>query len=131
MNPTPSFRFRLYVAGDAGNSAQALSNLTAICQSHLPDRHHIELIDVLADPKRAHADGILLTPTLVKAWASKLRVPSNAPATSSLPSRYAAPRMSLSIGVLSILDRRDGRPYTPADLPRAEMLAGLAQAILA
>ncbi len=36
-----------------------------------------------------------------------------------------------TIGVLSILDRRDGRPYTPADLPRAEMFAGLAQAILA
>ena len=36
-----------------------------------------------------------------------------------------------TIGVLSILDRRDGRPYTPADLPRAELLAGLAQAILA
>ncbi len=36
-----------------------------------------------------------------------------------------------TIGVLSILDRRDGRPYTSADLPRAELFAGLAQAILA
>lgn len=73
MNPTPSFKFRLYVAGDAYNSTQALSNLTAICQSHLPDRHHIELIDVLADPKRAHADGILLTPTLVKVGPAPVR----------------------------------------------------------
>ncbi len=36
-----------------------------------------------------------------------------------------------TVGVLSILDRRDGRPYTPADLPRGEMFAELAQAILA
>lgn len=73
MNRTTPFKFRLYVAGDAYNSAQARSNLNAICQAHLPDRHHIEIIDVLTDPKRAHADGILLTPTLVKLWPAPVR----------------------------------------------------------
>lgn len=60
------FKFRLYVAGDALNSAQALTNLGALCRVHLPDRHEIEIVDVFREPKRALADGIFMTPTLVK-----------------------------------------------------------------
>jgi circadian clock protein KaiB len=60
------FKFRLYVAGDAQNSAQAIANLTAICRKHLPDRHQIEVTDVFREPKRALADGVFLTPTLMK-----------------------------------------------------------------
>lgn len=60
------FRFRLYVADQTQNSAQARANLAAICEAHLAHRHKIEVIDVLRDPKRALADGIFMTPTLVK-----------------------------------------------------------------
>ena len=60
------FKFRLFVAGGTQNSAQAVANLNAICRAHLPDRHHIEVVDVLREPKRALADGILMTPTLVR-----------------------------------------------------------------
>ena len=60
------FKFRLYVAGDAQNSAQALANLTALCRAYLPDRHEIEVVDVLLEPERALADEIQLTPTLIK-----------------------------------------------------------------
>ncbi|WKJ91689.1 circadian clock KaiB family protein [Methylomonas montana] len=60
------FNFRLYVAGDALNSAQALSNLTSLCRTRLPDRHQIEVVDVYLEPKRALADGIFMTPTLIK-----------------------------------------------------------------
>ncbi len=66
-------KFRLYVAGDAQNSAQAIANLTAICHTYLPDRHDIEVVDVFREPKRALADGILLTPTLVKLSPSPVR----------------------------------------------------------
>jgi circadian clock protein KaiB len=66
MNRSPLFRFRLYVAGDTQNSAQAVANLVALCQAHLPDRHEIEVVDVFREPKRALADGIFMTPTLVK-----------------------------------------------------------------
>jgi circadian clock protein KaiB len=61
-----TFRFRLFVAGDSPNSAQALVNLVALGRAHLPDRHEIEVVDVLKDPQRALADGVLMTPTLVK-----------------------------------------------------------------
>jgi circadian clock protein KaiB len=67
------FKFRLYVAGDTQNSAQAVANLTALCRARLPDRHHIEVVDVFREPKRALADGILMTPTLVKLSPSPVR----------------------------------------------------------
>jgi circadian clock protein KaiB len=67
------FKFQLYVAGDALNSVQAVANLTALCRAHLPDRHEIEVVDVFRDPTRALADGILMTPTLVKLAPSPTR----------------------------------------------------------
>jgi circadian clock protein KaiB len=60
------YRFRLYVAGDASNSEAAVTNLQGLCRKHLPDLHEIEIVDVFLEPKRALADGIFLTPTLVK-----------------------------------------------------------------
>jgi circadian clock protein KaiB len=60
------FKFRLFVAGDALNSAQAQANLASLCRDHLPDRHEIEVVDVFREPKRALAEGILMTPTLLK-----------------------------------------------------------------
>lgn len=66
-------KFRLYVAGDALNSTQALANLTALCHAHLPDRHEIEIVDVYKEPQRALADGIFMTPTLVKLAPSPIR----------------------------------------------------------
>jgi circadian clock protein KaiB len=61
-----TFQFRLYVAGATQNSAAAISNLKALCEAHLRDRHRIEVVDVFLAPKRALADGILMTPTLMK-----------------------------------------------------------------
>ena len=66
MNRGIQFRFLLYIAGDAQNSTQAVSNLSALCRTHLPGRHHIEVVDVFREPKRALADGIFMTPTLIK-----------------------------------------------------------------
>jgi circadian clock protein KaiB len=60
------FKFRLYVARGALNSAQAIANLGAICRAHLPGRHQIEVVDVFREPKRALTDGIFMTPTLVR-----------------------------------------------------------------
>ena len=66
MNKKTVFKFRLYVAGDTQNSAQAVANLTTICRTHLRDRHEIEIVDVFREPKRAMADSIFMTPALVK-----------------------------------------------------------------
>ena len=60
------FKFRLYVAGDALNSAQARANLNALCRAHLAGRYEIEVVDVFREPKRALADAVFMTPTLIK-----------------------------------------------------------------
>jgi circadian clock protein KaiB len=66
MGESVMFKFRLYVAGDAWNSVQAIANLTALCRAHLPGAHQIEVVDVLWEPQRAVADRVRMTPTLVK-----------------------------------------------------------------
>lgn len=57
---------RLYVAGGAPNSIQAIANLEAICAEYLKGGHRLEIVDVLDDPRRAMADGVLVTPSLTK-----------------------------------------------------------------
>jgi circadian clock protein KaiB len=60
---------RLYVAGNAPNSLRAIANAKAICDDHAADAsslYELEIVDVLEDPKRALADGIVVTPTLIK-----------------------------------------------------------------
>jgi circadian clock protein KaiB len=60
------FKFELYVASDSLNSAQAVANLEAFCRTYLPDRYEIEIVDVFLEPKRALAENIRMTPTLLK-----------------------------------------------------------------
>jgi circadian clock protein KaiB len=66
MSRHTQYKFRLYVAGDALNSAQARVNLAALCRAHLAGRYQIDIVDVYKEPKRALADAIFMTPTLVK-----------------------------------------------------------------
>ena len=56
---------RLYVAGRAPNSLRAISNLEAICGAHFTG-HQLEIVDMLKEPRRAMADRIIVTPTLLK-----------------------------------------------------------------
>ncbi len=57
---------RLYLAPGAPNSVRALSNLHAICDEYLAGCYSLELVDVRQEPQRALADGILVTPALVR-----------------------------------------------------------------
>jgi circadian clock protein KaiB len=67
------YKFRLYVAADTQNSIQATANLNALCRVHLSGRHVIELVDVFREPQRALAEGIRMTPTLLKLAPSPTR----------------------------------------------------------
>jgi circadian clock protein KaiB len=60
------FKFRLFVAAESLNAIKARANLLALCRTHLPGRHEIEVVDVFLEPHRVVEDGILMTPTLVK-----------------------------------------------------------------
>lgn len=57
---------RLYVAGDAPNSARARANLRRLLMDVDPARYDLEVIDCLDEPLRALGDGVLVTPTLVR-----------------------------------------------------------------
>jgi circadian clock protein KaiB len=59
-------RLRLYVAGDAPNSLRAIANLKAICGEKFVSPNELEIVDVLDQPRRALADGVVVTPTLLK-----------------------------------------------------------------
>jgi circadian clock protein KaiB len=59
-------KFRLYIAGNSGNSALAAQNIASICRMHLPGRYEIEHVDVLREPQRAMEDLVVMTPTLIR-----------------------------------------------------------------
>lgn len=61
-----AFALRLYVAGSGPNSTAALHNLRAFLVRHQELAVELEVIDVLQEPLRGFADGIVVTPTLVR-----------------------------------------------------------------
>ena len=61
-----ALKLRLYTAGQGANSLHALASLTAICEEHFPAAFELEIVDVLVVGLRALADGIIVTPTLLK-----------------------------------------------------------------
>jgi circadian clock protein KaiB len=56
---------RLYVAGNAPNSLQAIVNIKAICGEHYAGAR-LEIVDLLKHPAQALADGVIVTPTLIR-----------------------------------------------------------------
>ena len=64
---------RLYVAGNAPNSLRAIANARAICEAREGDGFELEIVNLLEHPKRALADGIIVTPTLLKLSPSPIR----------------------------------------------------------
>lgn len=65
------FELRLYIAGTTPKSLAAISNLKRICATHLAQKYHIEVVDLLKTPKLAKDHQILAIPTLVR----KLPIP--------------------------------------------------------
>lgn len=60
------YAFRLYIAGRTARSQAAIANLRLLCDSRLPDRYEIEIIDAVERPDLAEAARILATPTVVR-----------------------------------------------------------------
>lgn len=67
-----AMKLRLYIAGDAPNSLRAQGSAKAICEAHFPGGYELEVVDMIASPDRAIADGIIVTPTLVRLHPSPL-----------------------------------------------------------
>jgi circadian clock protein KaiB len=54
------------VAGNGPNSLRAVANAKAICNEHFAGRYELEIVDMLKHSGRALADGVIVTPTLLK-----------------------------------------------------------------
>jgi circadian clock protein KaiB len=57
---------RLYVAGSTPKSSRAITNLKAICETHLKDRYDLTVVDLYEQQERAQEDQIVVAPTLVR-----------------------------------------------------------------
>ena len=69
----PTWRLRLYVAGQTPKSIAALANLKRLCDSHLAGRYSIEVVDLLDKPHLARRDDIVVVPTLVRKLPPPIR----------------------------------------------------------
>jgi circadian clock protein KaiB len=67
------WELRLYVAGKTAKSMAAFDNLTRLCESHLPGKYKIEVVDLLVHPQLAKGDQIVAIPTLVRKLPEPIR----------------------------------------------------------
>lgn len=64
---------RLFVAGMNPKSVQAIDNIKRICETHLPGRYELVVIDVYQQPILAKEGQIVAAPTLIKELPPPLR----------------------------------------------------------
>ena len=60
------FELRLYTTGVTPRSARAVANVRRLCETHLPGRYALEIVDILQEPGRLREDQVLAAPTLIK-----------------------------------------------------------------
>ena len=70
---TEHWDLRLYTAGQTPKSRAAIRNLKRLCEQHLAGRYHIEVIDLMVNPRLAKEDQIVAIPTLVRKLPDPLR----------------------------------------------------------
>jgi len=51
----------------------ALANLEKMCEQYMPGKYHIEVVDLLDNPKLSEGDQILAIPTLVRRLPTPVR----------------------------------------------------------
>jgi circadian clock protein KaiB len=64
---------RLYVAGSTPQSSRAITNLKAICETHLKNRYELTVVNLYEQQERARADQIVVAPTLVRQFPLPVR----------------------------------------------------------
>ncbi len=72
-SPVETWVLRLYVTDRSPLCVRALANLQLACEQHLAGRYHIEVVDLLDNPRLAADDQILAVPTLVKRLPPPIR----------------------------------------------------------
>ena len=63
----------LYVTDRSPKCLRAVENLRRACEQYLAGRYHIEVVDLLENPRLAAEDQILAVPTVVRRFPSPIR----------------------------------------------------------
>ena len=71
--PAEAWELRLYVTGRSPKCVRAIENLQRACQEYLAEQYHIEIVDLLENPRLAADDQILAVPTLVRKLPPPIR----------------------------------------------------------
>jgi circadian clock protein KaiB len=61
-----SYVFTLFVSGDDEQCELAVARLRSLCESRVPGRYRLEVIDVAERPDLAEEERIVVTPTVVR-----------------------------------------------------------------
>ena len=62
----PTYRLRLFVAGNTARSRLAIENLRVFCTSYLAERFDLEVVDIHQQPELAELNQIVAAPTLLR-----------------------------------------------------------------
>jgi circadian clock protein KaiB len=65
--PEPSYRLRLFIAGNTDRSRRAIENLRRLCAENLAGaKIDLEVVDIYQQPELAAPNQVIAAPTLVK-----------------------------------------------------------------
>jgi circadian clock protein KaiB len=63
---TAKYELTLFVTGASALSARAVADVQSLCDTYLPGRYHLEVVDVHRNPGLVTSRGVLASPTLIK-----------------------------------------------------------------
>ncbi len=63
--------FTIFISGSCTEARHAVNNLRFLCERYLKNNHEIKIVDVDLSPEAAEANGIMVTPTLIKKYADE------------------------------------------------------------
>jgi circadian clock protein KaiB len=67
------YTLRLFVTGQTPRSLRSVDNLRRFCETHLPGRYALEVIDIYQQREAASENQIIAAPTLIKMLPLPLR----------------------------------------------------------
>ena len=73
MGAETQLLLKLFVAGTSNRTAQAIANLTRICDDEFSGDYQLDIVDVLQQPAIAEEKKILALPTLIKEYPLPVR----------------------------------------------------------
>ena len=63
-----TYILKLFVTGASPNSTKSISNIKQICESYLPGKYDLEIVDVYQQKSMAENEQIIALPLLIKKY---------------------------------------------------------------